>query len=74
MWPQNRFVFELPACAFVVALNLEWCPDANEATVNRECHEQRLGSFASPPDDRRPISGQENGGTRWINSPLSSDL
>jgi hypothetical protein len=52
MWPQNRFVFELPACAFVVALNLEWCPDANEATVNRESHEQRLGSFASPPDDR----------------------
>jgi hypothetical protein len=28
---QSQFVFTLPACGFVVALNLDWCLDSNEA-------------------------------------------
>ena len=39
MWPQNQFVFTLPACGFVVALNLDWCPDAHEAIVNGEANQ-----------------------------------
>jgi hypothetical protein len=31
MWLQNQFVFTLPACGFVVALNLDWCPDASRS-------------------------------------------
>jgi hypothetical protein len=52
MWLQNQFVFTLPACGFVVALNLDWCPDANEAIVNGESNQEVQRSFASVKDGR----------------------
>jgi hypothetical protein len=54
MWPQNQFVFTLPACGFVVTLNLDWCPDANEAIVNGESNQEGQRSFTSEPHDRIP--------------------
>jgi len=47
MWLQNQFVFTLPACGFVVALNLDWCPDANEAIVNGESNQEGQRRFTS---------------------------
>ena len=41
MWRQNQFVFTLPACGFVVALDLDWCPDDNEVIVNGEWNQER---------------------------------
>jgi hypothetical protein len=35
MWPQSQFVFTLPACCFVVALNLDWRPGGSEAIVSQ---------------------------------------
>jgi len=52
MWLQNQFVFTLPACGFVVALNLDWCPDANEAIVNGESNQEGQRSFPSVKDGR----------------------
>jgi hypothetical protein len=52
MWLQNQFVFTLPACGFVVALNLDWCPDANEAIVNGESNQEGQRSFASLKNGR----------------------
>ena len=49
MWTQNQFAFTLPACGFVVALNLDWCPDASEAIVNGE------SKLTSEPHDRIPL-------------------
>ena len=47
MWLQNQFVFTLPACGFVVALNLDWCPDANETIVNGESNQEGQRRFTS---------------------------
>jgi hypothetical protein len=40
MWPQSQFVFTLPTCGFVVALNLDWCPDADEAIGDGESNQE----------------------------------
>jgi hypothetical protein len=44
---QSQFVFTLPACGFVVALNLDWCPDANGAI------QSILNGDRNPHDERK---------------------
>jgi hypothetical protein len=44
---QSQFVFTLPACGFVVALNLDWCPDANGAI------QSILNGDQNPHDERK---------------------
>jgi hypothetical protein len=47
MWPQNRYVFTLPIYGFVVALNLDWCPDANEAITKRRVESGEASKLAA---------------------------
>jgi hypothetical protein len=47
MWSQNQFVFTLPTCGFVVALNLDWCPDTNEAITKRRVESEEASELAA---------------------------
>lgn len=49
MWQQNQFVFTLPACGFIVALNLDWCPDTNEVAVDGEWNQERGEALLPSP-------------------------
>ena len=53
MYRQNQFVFTLPACGFVVALNLDWCPDASEIMVNGASNQE--SGFTSELHDLIPL-------------------
>jgi hypothetical protein len=54
MWPQSQFVFTLPACCFVVALNLDWRPGGSEAIVSGESNQEGQRRFTSEPHDQIP--------------------
>ena len=59
MWPQSQFVFTLPTCGFVVALNLDWCPDADEAIGV----ESRIGK--NPPGQQAKSVIESAGGITY---------
>ena len=63
MWPQNQFVFTLPGCGFVVALNLDWCPDADQAIVNGESN-HILASTFSKQETHPHIQAPSGGASR----------
>ena len=62
MWPQSQFVFTLPGCGFVVALNLDWCPDADQAIVNGESNNILASTFSKQethPHIQAPLRGRK---------------
>jgi hypothetical protein len=64
MWRQNQFVFTLPACGFVVALDLGLCPDDNGVNVNEEALRRQASEINVTANEEIPNCG-DSGRRNW---------